>query len=228
MFTVATWNSRSGLSDSGPNSSKLKFVDDLSADMTVITDYGVGAPIRHPMFASTLSAERVLVGTRQENTLHAGPSAVELPSFLPFTWEHAGSVPIKCLGLYAVTPIPKSLAALEQALEIWGAWLKSGPSLLLGDLNLWVGLKGRTLANRSAKIYDLILKHGFVSAYHGFTGEVLGKESEITWEGSNGRTHIDFVFHSADLKLRRCHIKHPDKGSRLYRDHSAVVATFTS
>ena len=225
MFTVATWNSNRGLGEH-PSLDKLDFANKLSADLLIITDYGIGHASHRLGFSKTIVAERVLIGCKSGMIDQDAGSEIGLPTFVPFRWTSSTGILVKCVAAYAVTPIPMALSSLEKAIEVWGDWLRTGPALFLGDFNLWVGLQNASLADRSRRIHQKISSYGLQSAYHKYTGDEIGKEEHLTWEGSNGNTHIDFIFASSDMEIYQAVIEHPPRRARKYRDHSAVVATF--
>ena len=83
-------------------------------------------------------------------------------------------------------------------------WLKGSNSLILGDFNnsvIWDKRKG---TNNFADIAGRLGEKGFKSAYHEFSGEAYGQESESTFYHTKKRDksyHIDYCFYPSRVDL---------------------------
>jgi len=87
---------------------------------------------------------------------------------------------------------------LDAALSTYAAFLAAAPSVVLGDFNanaIWDNARRPTDFSRVAT--RLSEQFGLVSAYHAYTGEDFGLESQAThyfWRRRSRPFHIDYCF----------------------------------
>lgn len=104
------------------------------------------------------------------------------------------------LGLWACPPKGQSLygPVVVEAIDAYGEWLAETPSIVAGDLNISPGTGGEDERHGSLRmIFDRLRDLGYTSAYHHYSGETYGEETQHTyfhWRHEDKRFHIDFVF----------------------------------
>ena len=109
----------------------------------------------------------------------------------------AGPTSFNVLGVWAQAD-PTYSAALLQGLTLYREFLKSGPSILLGDFNssvAWDDKHGRT-DHRDLE-ERLRQEFGLVSAYHAATTEPPGAETRPThfWRWHEASPyHLDYCY----------------------------------
>jgi endonuclease/exonuclease/phosphatase family metal-dependent hydrolase len=89
-------------------------------------------------------------------------------------------------------------ADVMRSVHAYRALLRSGPAVVMGDLNIGVRLDGpRAISPGHSSIVDTLGRLGLVSAYHAFHGVEHGLETHATYchrAGARTRWHIDFCF----------------------------------
>ena len=104
-------------------------------------------------------------------------------------------------------------------------WLQSGPSLVAGDFNNnvnWDTARGRY---NFADIVDVCSRLGLRSAYHAYTGEALGAESQPTFLHTKNPAkpfHIDYCFASRALAIHSFRVEPFDPWLR-ESDHVPLI-----
>jgi endonuclease/exonuclease/phosphatase family metal-dependent hydrolase len=148
--------------------------------------------------------------------------------------------PRECLGLEVEGPTRFNLLAiwakqdastgtyvesLKRALKLFEAMFSAAaPTVVVGDLN------SNSTFSRAGGGHDQFVKElddlGLVSAYHRFTGEAQGQETQSTFRhmGSNrGRYHIDHCFIPKEwVQGIKVEVECPD-GWRRLSDHSPLI-----
>lgn len=90
-------------------------------------------------------------------------------------------------------PRSSSYRQVHEGLVTHETWVRSRPTVILGDLNSNGAFKGRTWTD----LIQLTDRYGLVSAYHAHFGEVFGKETRPThfFRGKeNAPFHLDYCF----------------------------------
>jgi len=123
-----------------------------------------------------------------------------------------------------VPPTLRALASLKD-------FLTSAPSIIAGDFNQTVALdKGRIPGNRFADVLAMLGSLGLRSAWHTFTGEAQGQESNPTlyWRwNEQAKYHIDFIFGSGDLEIQSATLGTFDQYVRAeISDHTPLSVDF--
>jgi len=105
------------------------------------------------------------------------------------------------------------------------SWLTNSNTLILGDFNnsaIWDKPKG---TNNMTAIASHMSEKGFRSAYHEFSGEAYGQESESTFYHQRKREkpyHIDYCFYPSGIELVDVQIGAYDDWIE-YSDHVPVI-----
>jgi exonuclease III len=90
-----------------------------------------------------------------------------------------------------------------EALREYAQHLNEYPCIITGDMNCYKGQAGESKEYSIQTIVDYLDELGFYSAYHKRTGEVLGKESAVTYHHQfkeSATFFIDYTFANVPLK----------------------------
>ncbi len=92
--------------------------------------------------------------------------------------------------------------AMEAICE-YAPYFKHYPVIISGDLNCYKGQSGETKLFSIESIVDFLSSYGFVSVYHGQTGEAIGEESTATYYHqfkNNLPFFLDYTFANIPVK----------------------------
>jgi endonuclease/exonuclease/phosphatase family metal-dependent hydrolase len=107
-----------------------------------------------------------------------------------------GPASFTVLGIWSQGP--KYVDDVMRTLDAYADRLRSGPAVVMGDLNSGTRLYGRRTQNtRHLRIVDALADLGLVSSYHGFHGVEHGREKHTTYRHQFKPRlpwHIDFCF----------------------------------
>jgi hypothetical protein len=108
------------------------------------------------------------------------------------------------LGIWSC-PVGKSKAyeaEVANAISTHSDWLRETPSIVAGDFNLFSAERTGSGLATVARVDAQLNKLGYVSAYHDFSGEDLGRETQHTFYfhwAQDARFHIDYCYVHQDL-----------------------------
>jgi len=107
-----------------------------------------------------------------------------------------GPVSFVVLGIWSQGP--RYVDDVMRTLDAYGRILRSGPAVVMGDLNSGTNLAGETSINKGhSRIVAALADRGLVSAYHAFHGVEHGQEAHPTYRHQRKASkpwHIDFCF----------------------------------
>jgi exodeoxyribonuclease-3 len=108
----------------------------------------------------------------------------------------SGPLSFTALGIWSQGP--HYVDDVMRTLKAYGKLLRSGPTIVMGDLNSGTNLAGPRSSNKGhARILDTLADLGLVSAYHAFHQCEHGQETHPTYRHqrkSSQPWHIDFCF----------------------------------
>ena len=103
--------------------------------------------------------------------------------------------PLNILNLWA-KPNPDYFSDLMNSLEAYDSFIKSGPSIILGDFNISPKIKGKADKFNTFNAH-LETEYNLASTYHLFTHEPFGGETQTTlyfrWNEA-ATYHCDFIY----------------------------------
>jgi exodeoxyribonuclease III len=107
-----------------------------------------------------------------------------------------GPVSFTALGIWSQGP--RYVDDVMRTLKAYDRVLRSGPAVVMGDLNSGTNLAGRRSINKGhARLLGALSDHGLVSAYHAFHQVEHGREHHPTYHhqrNPNKPWHIDYCF----------------------------------
>jgi endonuclease/exonuclease/phosphatase family metal-dependent hydrolase len=107
-----------------------------------------------------------------------------------------GSVSFTALGIWSQGP--RYADDVMRTLHAYAGVLRSGPAVVMGDLNSGTNLNKEQLPGRGhSRIVGMLADFGLVSAYHAFHHVEHGHETHATYRHQYNATrpwHIDFCF----------------------------------
>lgn len=108
----------------------------------------------------------------------------------------AGPTSFSVLGIWARGP--RYADDVMKTLDAYRTVLRSGPAVVMGDLNSGTNLAGeRSISSGHVRIVNALADLGLVSAYHAFYRVEHGHETHPTYHHQRKRSqpwHIDFCF----------------------------------
>ncbi len=111
-----------------------------------------------------------------------------------------GPVSFNVLGIWSQGP--RYVDDVMRTLDAYGRLLRSGPTVVMGDLNSGTNLAGeKSINKRHARIVAALADLGLVSAYHAFHEVEHGAEAHPTYlhqRKASRPWHIDFCFVPVD------------------------------
>jgi len=138
-----------------------------------------------------------------------------------------GPTQFNLLAVWAL-PRPSYVRSMSNALDVYSAFLKSGPSVVVGDFNCFAGWSGNPPTPRHVKLaHRLRDEFGLVSAYHAAPRHRAEHGDAPThfwlWKETNPY-HIDFCFVPAAWAkaIRAVHVE-PFSEQAWRSDHRPVI-----
>lgn len=188
---ITTWNCYRG-----QPIEQVRTLAELSSDLVVLQECArpneeqegllwVGDSEKQGLAVSAESGIGIRMAEQVEGVPTALPVCVDAaePFQLLVMWTHAN---------------PTYTREAKQTLEAYRSFIKAAPTIVLGDFNSSPAFDAQ---NRSFSHSDLTGfladETGLVSAYHAFTGEAPGQESQPTlyWQFKQSQPfHIDYCF----------------------------------
>ena len=114
------------------------------------------------------------------------------------------------------------------SLEAYDGFIKSAPTIILGDFNMSVGLKGKIAKFKKLNSH-LETEYGLTSAYHSWSKEVFGSEVNTTlyfrWKKTS-IYHCDYIYIPKALSKSIKSITIPNFDSFNSSDHRPVICEF--
>jgi endonuclease/exonuclease/phosphatase family metal-dependent hydrolase len=108
----------------------------------------------------------------------------------------SGPVSFTALGIWSQGP--RYVDDVMRTLEAYDRVLRSGPAVVMGDLNSGTNLSARQRPSKGhSRIIDALADLGLVSAYHAFHKVAHGQETHPTYLHQHNPSrpwHIDFCF----------------------------------
>jgi endonuclease/exonuclease/phosphatase family protein len=108
----------------------------------------------------------------------------------------AAPIPFTALGIWSQGP--RYVDDVMKTLDAYSSALRSGPAVVMGDLNSGTNLAGKKSTNRGhSRIVHALADIGLVSAYHAFHRVEHGDETHPTYHHQRKPSqpwHIDFCF----------------------------------
>ena len=108
----------------------------------------------------------------------------------------SGPLSFTALGIWSQGP--RYVDDVMRTLKAYDRVLRSGPAIVMGDLNSGTNLAGTKSCNKGhSRILDTLAGLGLVSAYHAFHHCDHGQETHATYRHQRNRSkpwHIDFCF----------------------------------
>lgn len=118
-----------------------------------------------------------------------------------------GAVSFTALGIWAQGP--RYVDDVMRTLDAFRVVLRSGPAVVLGDLNSGSNLTRQSPSKGHARIVKALEQFGLVSAYHAFYNVGHGYEAHATYRHQRNPAkpwHIDFCFVPAAWVSRVTHV----------------------
>ena len=120
-----------------------------------------------------------------------------------------GPVSFAVLGIWSQGP--RYVDDVMRTLDAYSRVLRSGPAVVMGDLNSGTNLAGKKSINkRHSRIVAAFADHGLVSAYHAFHQVEHGEETHPTYlhqRNASKPWHIDFCFVPVDWVVNLVHVE---------------------
>jgi hypothetical protein len=138
------------------------------------------------------------VWAREGTSLRRLPGRPDVPRFA-FPVEVGGPEPFFLLAIWSLADKPHPyVKAVIRAVETYADVIASRPSVVMGDFNSNAIWNRKTPGSRDhGYLVSLLAELGLVSAYHRFTGEAHGAETQPTFYLTWNRLlplHIDYCF----------------------------------
>jgi endonuclease/exonuclease/phosphatase family metal-dependent hydrolase len=134
--------------------------------------------------------------------------------------------PFNVLAVWAKPLAGSYLADLLRTLDLYAAFLSERPTVVVGDFNLDVRIRGNGRREFDAMNRRLVDDVGCVSAYHAHTGEPFGDETAATHHHQHDPArpfHCDYIYVPAAWANRVRSVVVPEFGRDLGSDHRPVV-----
>ena len=134
---------------------------------------------------------------------------------------------LNILNLWA-KPKPDYYEDLMNSLEAYDDFIKSAPTIILGDFNMSVRVKGKIAKFKKLNSH-LETEYGLTSAYHSWNQEAFGLEADTTlyfqWRESS-IFHCDYIYVPKALTKSIKSISIPNFDSFNSSDHRPVICEF--
>jgi len=120
-----------------------------------------------------------------------------------------GPASFVALGIWSQGP--RYVDDVMRTLDAYSRVLRSGPAVVMGDLNSGTNLAGeKSINKRHSRIVAAFADHGLVSAYHAFHQVEHGEETHPTYlhqRNASKPWHIDFCFVPVDWVVNLVHVE---------------------
>ena len=134
---------------------------------------------------------------------------------------------LNILNLWA-KPNPDYYEDLMNSLEAYDKFIKSAPTIIVGDFNISPRIKGKVAKFKKLNTH-LDTEYGLSSAYHSYTQELFGSESQATlyfrWQETSV-FHCDYIYVPNALAKSIKTIEVPSFDRFDTSDHRPVICEF--
>lgn len=227
QLRLVTWNCRSGAV-----TDRLSDLSGLSPDIAFLQECAPteGLPLEGDVITRRINARKgIALATLSPHyrcTEMRPPEIHDSPSiFATVSAAATGRALFAVLGLWAHGP--DYAADVRQTLDRHADLLRSGPAIVLGDLNSGTRLSApqASTANHD-RVVNAMTEHGLVSAYHAFHGVEHGRETHPTYFHQFVLTapwHIDFCFVPASWAPRIADVRIGGPDQLIGSDHRPLL-----
>ena len=184
---------------------KLQDAPQMCADISVISECSrADSQLLGGLWIGSQLSKGLAVFAQAPWTVHLDPAYDErLEWILPV--HVSGPTNFFLLGVWNMFksktrhPDRPARGVILQALDVYSEQVRTSPTVVAGDFNNSVFWDTGRRAQNMANVVAAMDNHQLVSAYHQFTGELHGQESQPTiyWRDrklAGPRFHIDFCF----------------------------------
>jgi exonuclease III len=190
---IVTWNCYPGKTPA-----KLAYIASLKSDIAVLQELSNSSQDPPPELFWIGDSPRQGVGVIAGDGyyLEIRPQRSDVPKWaVPL--EVRGPANFNLLAVWTRKE-GRYIEGLHQAVEVYRDWLRSGPSIIIGDFNsnsIWD--HEHHAASHTMLVQRLADEFGLVSSYHHFVREAHGAEQQATfyyrWQQTSP-FHIDYCF----------------------------------